>query len=116
MYVQSKYALDFFYNDLSFWEMSSNENRVSSVTDWLLSSLDDTVHVVYRRSTTSTSDGINLDGFTGTYSVKWYNPRSGGSLQNGSIASIVADGNDFVSFGNPPRSDGKDWVVLIKKI
>lgn len=95
--------------------MSNNANRTSSTNDKVLSSTDGNVHVVYRRSTT-TSTGIKLDGLSGIYNVTWYNPRSGGSLQSGSVVSIQAGNFTSVSYGTPPIADGKDWVILIRKV
>jgi len=45
--------------------------------------------------------------------VKWFNPRSGGALQNGSVTSLKGSGK--LSIGNPPSDASKDWVVLVKK-
>lgn len=117
MWTQSRYALEFFKNNnIPFWQMSNNNSRVST-NDWLLSSSDGTIHVLYRRNRNLVTNGIKMDGLTGAYSLKWYNPRSGGSLQNGSLTSIVANGSNFVSFGTPPGSnDGKDWVLLLKNV
>ncbi len=44
-------------------------------------------------------------------SVKWFNPREGGELLEGSIKS-VSSGNR--SLGNPPADDDKDWVVVVR--
>ena len=117
MWDQSRYALNFFQNNnIPFWQMSSNNSRVSN-SDWLLSSSDGAIHVLYRRDTSQASVGINLNGLAGVYSLKWYNPRTGGSLQNGSMTTLSGNGKNFVSFGNPPgRNDGKDWVLLLKKL
>ena len=115
MWTQSRYALEFFQvNNVPFWRMSNDENRVNSSTDWLLSSSDGKIHVVYRRSITSNTS-INMSGLSGSYSVKWYNPRTGGTLENGSILSIVGGNN--ASYGKPPNtSDNMDWVILIKQV
>ena len=50
----------------------------------------------------------------GSYSVKWYNPRKGGELQNGSIETVKAERK--VDLGNPPVEMEQDWVCLIKKV
>ena len=115
MWMQSRYALDFFRNsNIPFHRMSYFPSRVNNATDWLLSSSDGLVHVIYRRSTPS-SGSINMLGLPGTYTLKWFNPRAGGVLQNGSVTSIV--GGTSVSYGNPPNpADKKDWVLLVEKI
>jgi hypothetical protein len=116
MWTQSRYALEFFQkNSIPFWQMSNDANRINSLTDWLLSSSDGAVHVIYRRTTSTAGTGIKLD--VGTYSVKWYNPRLGGSLLNGSITTIAGNGVASIPYGNPPGpNDGKDWAILIKKV
>ena len=48
----------------------------------------------------------------GNYIIKWYNPRSGGKLQNGSVTGVTGPGK--VSIGNPPNDGDKDWAVLVK--
>jgi hypothetical protein len=118
MWNQSRYALDFFKNNnIPFWQMSNRNFRVSN-NDWLLSSSDGTIHILYRRDVRQSTDGINMDGLPGVYSLKWYNPRAGGSLQNGSLTALTGGGKNFVSIGNPPggREADKDWVLLLRKI
>ena len=67
------------------------------------------VYVIYLKKGGSTSITVPQ----GNYSVKWYNPRAGGALQNGSVTSIASG---TVSIGNPPSNVSSDWVVLIKNI
>ena len=117
MWDQSRYALAFFKNNnIPFWQMSNSNHRVSK-SDWLMSSSDGTIHVLYRRDVSQPSDGIVMDGLPGVYSLKWYNPRTGGSLQNGSQISISGNGKNFVRFGSPPGpKDDNDWVLLLRKM
>ena len=49
----------------------------------------------------------------GEYSVDWYNPRRGGDLAKGSLTNT--NGGGYRTTGNPPGSDGKDWLCLIKR-
>jgi hypothetical protein len=56
---------------------------------------------------------IKLEGDK-SYSVKWFNPREGGALQNGTKDSISQGGNKLI--GNPPSNDQKDWVVVIQSL
>jgi hypothetical protein len=44
-------------------------------------------------------------------SVKWFNPRQGGNMMEGSIKT-VSSGNQ--SLGNPPADADKDWVVVMR--
>jgi hypothetical protein len=45
------------------------------------------------------------------YSLKWFNPRKRGELQNGSISSF--HGVATKSIGKPPVDNDKDWVVVV---
>lgn len=44
-------------------------------------------------------------------SVKWFNPREGGNLMEGSVKT-VSSGRQ--SLGNPPADAEKDWVVVVR--
>lgn len=48
------------------------------------------------------------------YSLRWYDPVWGGGLSSGSVAKVP--GSDWVEVGLPPFSDGRDWVLLVRKI
>jgi hypothetical protein len=112
MWTQSRYALEFFSdNDVKFWEMSNDNMRLPDDSeDFVLSSNVDGTVVVYRRSDNS---NIDLNGLSGRYNVQWYNPRSGGPLQVGSVLSVIGGFATPVDFGTPPVADGRDWVVLM---
>jgi len=49
----------------------------------------------------------------GEFMNQWFNLRTGGELLPGSVKKLTSKG--YVSTGNPPGDDGKDWVCLIKK-
>lgn len=46
------------------------------------------------------------------FSIKWFNPREGGEMLDGTVKTV--SGNGFQNLGNPPENDEKDWVVLIQ--
>jgi hypothetical protein len=46
------------------------------------------------------------------YTVRWYDPRSGGTLQAGSVTRVAGPG--FRSLGAPPGDSGDDWVALVE--
>ena len=48
---------------------------------------------------------------SGTFNVRWFDPRNGGALQNGNVASVT--GGSVRSLGNPPNNPGLDWAVLV---
>ncbi len=56
---------------------------------------------------------LDLTGAKGTFTVKWFNPRSGGKLMDGSVKSVEA-GRAAV-LGNPPADAGEDWLAVIRR-
>ena len=105
----TNYALKFFRNYLPFWEMTHNDKLVSSRKAYALAKAGE-VYAIYLKNGGSTK----LEVPTGTYRVQWYNPRTGGKLQEGSVATLTGSG--FKSIGNPPRDDDRDWAVLVKRL
>ena len=71
------------------------------------------IYVVYHK--TGGDIRLDLSKQTGTFAVKWWNPRKsdGGGLQNGSVTRI--SGGDTRSLGNPPSDLGSSWAALILK-
>jgi len=51
------------------------------------------------------------DSATRSFRIQWYNPRTGGELQNGSVTKVTGAGP--VDLGLPPSDPDKDWVVLV---
>lgn len=54
---------------------------------------------------------LNVTQHSGTFLVKWFNPREGGALQNGTITSI--SGSAIQSIGLPPTQQSSHWVALV---
>ncbi|UMB54086.1 DUF5060 domain-containing protein [Lutibacter sp. A64] len=108
---QNKHALNFFNNHIPFWEMGPSDNLTVDEVSYCMAKKDE-VYVVY---TESNADKIKLDvGTSGnSFQVKWFDPRNGGDLQNGSVAIVKANG--IVELGTPPSEYEKDWVVLVTK-
>ncbi|QXP62793.1 DUF5060 domain-containing protein [Polaribacter sp. HaHaR_3_91] len=104
---QTKHALDFFNKYLSFDKMQSADGLTDNPNDYVFVENDKT-YAIYLPEVKETK--INLFGAPKKYTVKWYNPRSGGKLVNGSIKKIT--GGSEKSIGFPPNKD-KDWVALI---
>ena len=49
----------------------------------------------------------------GPFTVKWYDPRQGGRLQDGTVTSVLGGAQSLL--GNPPDQTGADWIVLVCK-
>jgi hypothetical protein len=56
------------------------------------------------------SHTLNLSGQSGSYRVRWFDPRNGGSLVSGSLLS----GGGTRSLGSPPNSTSSDWIALVE--
>lgn len=68
------------------------------------------VYVVSLRDGGTTT--LDLEGFTETFMVDWYNPRTGGELISGGVTEITGPG--VQSLGSPPFDTGQDWVALVR--
>jgi hypothetical protein len=49
----------------------------------------------------------------GSFSVKWFNPRTGGALVDGTVRSI--EGGKPAALGNPPADASEDWLILVRR-
>jgi hypothetical protein len=104
MWDQTRYALEFFRQHLPFWEMAPDNTLAEGA---LVLAKPGQVYAVYLPKGGTTK----LRVAEGSYQVRWYNPRSGGALQDG--ASVQGPG--AVALGNPPSEPGKDWVALLTR-
>ncbi|MBP2833220.1 DUF5060 domain-containing protein [Aquimarina sp. U1-2] len=107
----TRYAIQFFeLANLPLTQMRNDNSLSSSGNDYCYAKAGE-AYVVYLKN--GGSSNLNLNGHSGKFTVKWYDPRNGGSLQNGSVRSINGGGNR--SIGNAPNNSNKDWVILITK-
>ncbi len=106
----AKYALDFFDAHVPFWEMETNDQLTSERDDFCLAN-PGVRYLIYLPEGGSTN--LNLSAGTGTFTVKWFDPRNGGNLLNGSITEI--QGGASRNIGNPPNNTNSDWVILVEK-
>ena len=56
---------------------------------------------------------LDLGKTTETFQIRWFNPREGGLLQRGTLASTTGPGT--VNIGQPQRDTDKDWVALVER-
>ena len=114
LFEYTSIALGFFRTYLPFEEMINMDSLIGNPqhnnSKYCFGKLDE-IYAVYL------PDGgtVDLDLGTGggiTYSVKWFNPRTGGALLDGSVTSVSNTGS--VNLGNPPSSPTEDWVILVQ--
>jgi hypothetical protein len=106
LWNMTKYAMDFFQTYLPFDEMEPDNNLTSASGDYCFYKAGQ-VYAVYLPSGGTTN--INLPD--GSYTVKWYDPRNGGALQDGSVTTINGPGT--FGIGQAPSNTSLDWTVLI---
>ena len=110
MWDITRYAVDFFHTYLPFSQMQQADELTSTQNDYCFAKPGQ-IYAVYLPTGGTTK--LNLGNNSTSFVVKWYDPRNGGQLQNGSIETITDPGN--VSLGTPPNHPDSDWVVLVKK-
>jgi hypothetical protein len=108
MWDQTRHALEFFHAYLPFNEMQPYNGLTSDTADYCLAK-PGKIYVIYLPNGGSTELKVQA----ATYSVDWYNPRSGGPLLRGSVQQIIGPGSKSV--GQAPDDQGKDWAVLVRK-
>ncbi|OEK08120.1 hypothetical protein A8C32_01275 [Flavivirga aquatica] len=108
----SKIAILQFFegNALEYWKMQNNDALASGNKNRCLAQEGKT-YIIYLEN--GGSSNLNLTGQSGNFKVKWFNPRTGGNLKNGSVRTITGGGNK--SIGNPPNNANSDWVALVTK-
>jgi len=98
-----------FVSQYSVEKMKSMDELVSIREVYCLANPGE-VYLVFLPSGTK-NPKLKLEGDR-TFTVKWFNPREGGELKNGSITQVKGEG--FQLFGTPPTDDDKDWVAVIQ--
>jgi hypothetical protein len=108
-------AIRFFHDHkIPFWEMENVDPLVGNPdhgnSKYCFAKPNDT-YLVYLPSGGATN--LDLTAATGEFAVWWFNPRTGGELQQGSVKRL-AGGSD-VSIGNSGDDSGQDWLALIQR-
>jgi hypothetical protein len=109
LWDMTRYALDFFHQSLPFAEMTGHDELTSTKDDYCFAKPGQ-IYAIYLPTGGTTN--LDLGEYVGPFAVQWYNPRSGGPLQTGTITEIAGPGT--VSIGRPPAESDKDWIALVK--
>jgi PKD repeat protein len=108
---QCRYALEFLKNNtIPFQDMTNDNNLTSNSSSYCFFKAGE-IYIVYLRNGGTTN--LNLSGASGTFEVKWFDPRNGGALQDGSVTSVTGAGTR--ALGNAPSETTKDWTILVRK-
>ncbi len=106
LWDDTRHALAFFRRYLPFEQMAPADSLTSVTSDFCLARTGHT-YATYLPSGGTTS----LTVAAGSYRVHWFDPRTGGPLETGSVAQVSGPGT--VGLGNPPRDPSADWTVLV---
>jgi hypothetical protein len=114
MWTYTRYARSFVEENLRFWEMQPRDELLTgestAYSGGQVFAKPGEVYAVYLPAATSTG-ALDLSGVSGSFQVRWYNPRTGSF--EGATQTVSGGGNR--SLGTPPSSPSEDWVVLFKK-
>ncbi|MBM4026256.1 MAG: DUF5060 domain-containing protein [Planctomycetes bacterium] len=110
MWDLTRYALDFFRDHLPFARMSHHDELTSAPDDYCFARPGH-VYAIYLPSGGTTD--LDLGRTTATFQIRWYDPRHGGPLQMGTLASTTGPGR--ANIGQPPEHTDKDWVALVQR-
>ena len=105
------YAHDFVTRYLPFTEMHHADELTPLPNAYVLAKRGE-VYAVYLPDGGATT--LDLSGVSGQFEVKWYNPRTGGDLQDGTVRTI--EGGGARALGEAPKDVNSDWAVLVRKV
>jgi Domain of unknown function (DUF5060)/Putative collagen-binding domain of a collagenase len=108
MWRLTRHALQFFQRNVAFHEARPLDGLLSD-SDAHLLAVPSQSYVIHLPNGGTTS--LDLRQAQGTFDVRWFDPRSGGDLQRGSIESVR--GGNVSPLGTPPSEPSADWVVLV---
>ena len=107
----TKHALDFFQSYLPFGEMQSRNELLESSHGGYCFAKPGQVYAIYLPFARDAE--LDLSNQAGNFSIQWYDPRTGGDLQNAERTILV--GGTKQSIGESPSDSDKDWVAIIRK-
>ncbi len=110
----SRIALEFFNDqNIPFWDMTNRDDLVGNPEHnnsmYCFAKVGE-LYLVYRPGQGSVN--LDLTGNSDSYRVKWFNPRTGGDLAEGSVKRV--EGGARVNLGIPPTDQDMDWLLMIE--
>jgi hypothetical protein len=108
LWTLSKYAADFVRNYLPLPLVANCDGLTSATDDYCIGKAG-VAYASYLPNGQTTMITLPANE---TYTVDWYNPRTGGALQKGTVTSVSGG---TVAVGFPPAEKSLDWVVLLRR-
>jgi len=106
-----RYAHEFFTRHLPFVRMQSDDALSPDPDDYVFAERGE-VYALYLPE--GGAARLDLTDTTGTFEVRWYDPRNGGELQTGRVRSV--EGGGVRELGEPPAEAAKDWAILVRRV
>lgn len=110
IWEQSAIAHSFFSN-LPYTEMKGSDELLKTPHNYCFSKSGETYALYLKKGG---SPVLDLRRVRGDYSIRWFDPRNGGELLQGSITQVK--GGEWRELGLPPNNKEKDWAVLVQLI
>ncbi|NER17822.1 DUF5060 domain-containing protein [Spongiivirga citrea] len=108
---QNRYTLQFFNLHIPFWQMEPNNSLTADEISYCLAK-EGEVYAIYTEAEADKIE-LNLGNSDESFTIRWFDPRNGGDLLEGSITSVKATG--MVALGSPPSAVDKDWAILVQR-
>ena len=101
-----------FFQQLPLLQMSQADALTSNTAgeDFVFANPGE-IYVIYLASGGGAT--LDLTGVSGNFAVDWYDPRTGGALQLGSVELV--SGGGLADLGARPVNANEDWVILVRK-
>jgi hypothetical protein len=109
LWDETRHALAFFQEYLPFSELASCDDRLSGAPGQCFGA-PGLAFAVYLRAGGAAQ--LDLGEDAGAWAVRWYDPRRGGELRQGSVARVRGAGRQ--ALGLPPEPHDADWVSLLR--
>ena len=106
-----RYAHEFFTRYLPFHRMQPRDDLTPLAGDYVFAG-EGEVYAIYLPDGGAVE--LDLTKVRGRFEVKWYDPRHGGDLQEGTVRTV--EGGGLRSLGQPPGEPNRDWAVLVRHV
>lgn len=108
MWDYTRYGIEFFQKYVPFSEMEPADNLVIG-GNYCLAKKNE-MYLIYLPYGGKTK--LDLTSVSGSYSVNWYNPRTGGEM----IEGKALEAGGIVDLGAAPSDAEKDWAIVVTKL